>query len=66
MFEGTAEELKETKVTPSSIPALSDISKTLDFNPEMVAGHSLGELSALVANGVLSFEDGLKLVSKEL
>jgi [acyl-carrier-protein] S-malonyltransferase len=41
------------------------LAKTLEnFNPEMVAGHSLGELSALVANGVLSFEDGLKLVSK--
>jgi [acyl-carrier-protein] S-malonyltransferase len=66
MFEGTAEE-KETKVTQASSSALSYISKNSgNFNPEMVAGHSLGELSALVANGVLSFEDGLKLVSKEL
>jgi [acyl-carrier-protein] S-malonyltransferase len=66
MFEGTAEELKETKVTQPAVFLHSVIlAKTLeDFNPEMVAGHSLGELSALVANGVLSFEDGLKLVSK--
>ncbi|CAA0189001.1 Malonyl CoA-acyl carrier protein transacylase [Tenacibaculum maritimum] len=67
MFEGTAEELKQTKVTQPAIFLHSVIlSKVLgnDFKPEMVAGHSLGELSALVANGVLSFEDGLKLVSK--
>lgn len=67
MFEGTAEELKETKVTQPAIFLHSVIlAKVLgdDFKPEMVAGHSLGELSALVANGVLSFEDGLKLVSK--
>jgi len=67
MFEGTAEELKQTKVTQPAIFLHSVIlSKTLgeDFKPEMVAGHSLGELSALVANGVLTFEDGLKLVSK--
>jgi [acyl-carrier-protein] S-malonyltransferase len=66
MFEGTAEELKETKVTQPAVFLHSVIlAKTLEnFNPEMVAGHSLGELSALVANGVLSFEDGLKLVSK--
>jgi [acyl-carrier-protein] S-malonyltransferase len=66
MFEGTAEELKETKVTQPAVFLHSVIlAKTLeDFNPEMVAGHSLGELSALVANGALSFEDGLKLVSK--
>jgi len=67
MFEGTAEELKQTKVTQPAIFLHSVIlAKVLgdDFEPEMVAGHSLGELSALVANGVLTFEDGLKLVSK--
>jgi len=67
MFRGTAEELKETKVTQPAIFLHSVIlAKVLgeDFQPEMVAGHSLGELSALVANGVLTFEDGLKLVSK--
>ena len=67
MFEGTAEQLKETKVTQPAIFLHSVIlAKVLgdSFKPEMVAGHSLGELSALVANGVLSFEDGLKLVSK--
>ncbi len=67
MFEGTAEELKQTKVTQPAIFLHSVIlAKVLgdDFKPEMVAGHSLGELSALVANGVLSFEDGLRLVSK--
>ena len=67
MFEGSAEQLKETKVTQPAIFLHSVIlAKVLgdDFKPEMVAGHSLGELSALVANGVLTFEDGLKLVSK--
>lgn len=67
MFEGTAEELKQTKVTQPAIFLHSVIlAKTLgdNFKPEMVAGHSLGEFSALVANGVLSFEDGLKLVSQ--
>lgn len=67
MFEGTSEELQQTKVTQPAIFLHSVIlAKTLgdDFKPEMVAGHSLGELSALVANGVLTFEDGLKLVSK--
>jgi [acyl-carrier-protein] S-malonyltransferase len=67
MFEGTAEQLKETKVTQPALFLHSVIlAKVLgdDFKPEMVAGHSLGELSALVANGVLSFEDGLRLVSK--
>ena len=67
MFEGTAEELKQTKVTQPAIFLHSVIlAKVLsdDFQPEMVAGHSLGELSALVAAGVLSFEDGLKLVSQ--
>ena len=67
MFDGTAEELKETKVTQPAVFLHSVIlAKTLgeDFKPEMVAGHSLGEFSALVANGTLSFEDGLKLVSQ--
>lgn len=67
MFKGTAEELQQTKVTQPAIFLHSVIlAKTLgdSFKPEMVAGHSLGELSALVANGVLTFEDGLKLVSK--
>jgi [acyl-carrier-protein] S-malonyltransferase len=67
MFEGTAEQLKETKVTQPAVFLHSVILvKTLgeEFKPEMVAGHSLGELSALVAAGVLTFEDGLKLVSK--
>ena len=67
MFEGTPEELKQTKVTQPAIFLHSVIlAKTLgeNFKPEMVAGHSLGELSALVVNGVLTFEDGLKLVSK--
>lgn len=66
MFNGTAEELKETKVTQPAIflhsVVLAKISDS--FEPDMVAGHSLGEFSALVANGVLSFEDGLKLVSQ--
>ena len=67
MFEGTAEELKQTKVTQPAIFLHSIIlAKVLgdNFKPEMVAGHSLGEFSALVANKALSFEDGLKLVSK--
>ena len=66
MFDGTAEQLKETKVTQPAVFLHSVIlAKTIEnFKPEMVAGHSLGEFSALVANGVLSFEDGLKLVSK--
>jgi len=67
MFEGTADQLKETKVTQPAIFLHSVIlSKVLGegFKPNMVAGHSLGEFSALVANGVLSFEDGLKLVSQ--
>jgi [acyl-carrier-protein] S-malonyltransferase len=66
MFEGTEEDLKQTKVTQPAIFLHSVIlAKTLeDFNPEMVAGHSLGEFSALVANGALSFEDGLTLVYK--
>ncbi|MCB7482488.1 ACP S-malonyltransferase [Christiangramia sediminis] len=67
MFEGSAEDLKETKVTQPAVFLHSVIlSKVLgnNFKPDMVAGHSLGEFSALVANGVLSFEDGLKLVSQ--
>ena len=67
MFEGSAEDLKETKVTQPAIFLHSVIlAKTLgnSFKPDMVAGHSLGEFSALVANGTLTFEDGLKLVSQ--
>ena len=67
MFEGTAEELKETKVTQPAIFLHSVIlAKTLGENlkPDMVAGHSLGEFSALVANGSLSFEAALQLVSQ--
>ena len=66
MFEGTEDDLKQTRVTQPAIFLHSVVlAKTLeDFNPEMVAGHSLGEFSALVANGALSFEDGLKLVYK--
>lgn len=65
MFEGTDEGLKQTKITQPAVFLHSVIlAKTLpNFQPEMVAGHSLGELSALVANSTLSFEDGLKLVS---
>jgi len=65
MFEGTAEDLRQTKVTQPAIFLHSVLlAKTMgsDFKPEMVAGHSLGEFSALVAAGALSFEDGLKLV----
>lgn len=66
MFEGTDEDLKQTRVTQPAIFLHSVIlARTLeDFRPDMVAGHSLGEFSALVANGALSFEDGLRLVSK--
>ena len=67
MFSGTDEDLKQTKVTQPAIFLHSVIlAKTLgsSFQPEMVAGHSLGEFSALVANGTLAFEDGLVLVSK--
>jgi [acyl-carrier-protein] S-malonyltransferase len=66
MFTGTDEDLKQTKVTQPAIFLHSVIlAKTIaDFRPEMVAGHSLGEFSALVANNALSFEDGLVLVSK--
>lgn len=67
MFEGTADELKQTKVTQPAIFLHSVIlSKVLgdSFKPDMVAGHSLGEFSALVANRTLNFEDALRLVSK--
>ena len=67
MFQGTPEDLKQTKVTQPAIFLHSVIlSKVMgeNFKPDMVAGHSLGEFSALVANGALNFEDGLKLVSK--
>lgn len=66
MFAGTEDELKQTKVTQPAIFLHSVIlAKTLgeEFNPDMVAGHSLGEFSALVAAGALSFEEGLKLVA---
>lgn len=65
MFEGTADDLKQTKVTQPAIFLHSVIlAKMLDdFNPDMVAGHSLGEFSALVANNTLQFEDGLRLVA---
>lgn len=64
MFGGTAEELKQTKVTQPAIFIHSVIAAAVqeDFAPDMVAGHSLGEFSALVANQTLSFEDGLRLV----
>ncbi len=66
MFEGTADELKQTNVTQPAIFIHSVVLAKIasEFNPDMVAGHSLGEFSALVANGALSFEDGLKLVSQ--
>ena len=67
MFEGTAEELKQTKVTQPAVFLHSVISAIClgdKFNADMVGGHSLGEFSALVAAGALSFEDGLKLVSQ--
>jgi [acyl-carrier-protein] S-malonyltransferase len=67
MFDGTADELKQTKVTQPAVFLHSVIlAKTMgdNFKPEMVAGHSLGEFSALVAAGALTFEDGLKLVSQ--
>jgi [acyl-carrier-protein] S-malonyltransferase len=64
MFKGTYEDLRQTRVTQPAIFLHSVIlTRTIsDFQPAMVAGHSLGEFSALVANGALSFEDGLKLV----
>lgn len=66
MFDGTDEDLRQTKVTQPAIFLHSVILASMleDFDPSMVAGHSLGEFSALVANKVLTFEDGLRLVSK--
>lgn len=67
MFEGSDEELKQTKVTQPAIFLHSTILAAClgdSFQPDMVAGHSLGEISSLVANKTLSFEDGLRLVSK--
>ncbi|MDR0803450.1 ACP S-malonyltransferase [Fluviicola sp.] len=67
MFEGSDEELKQTKVTQPAIFLHSTILAAClgnSFKPDMVAGHSLGEISALVSNKTLSFEDGLRLVSK--
>ncbi len=67
MFNGTDEDLKQTKVTQPAIflhsVILAEVMGT-DFNPDVVAGHSLGEFSALVANKTLAFEDGLRLVSQ--
>jgi [acyl-carrier-protein] S-malonyltransferase len=66
MFSGSDNELKQTKVTQPAIFIHSVVAALTseNFNPDMVAGHSLGEFSALVANGTLSFEDGLSLVYK--
>lgn len=66
MFSGTEDELRQTKVTQPAIFLHSVVAALTseEFNPDMVAGHSLGEFSALVANGVLTFEDGLRLVSQ--
>ncbi|MFL5729096.1 MAG: ACP S-malonyltransferase [Cytophagaceae bacterium] len=66
MFEGTEEELKQTRVTQPAIFLHSVVMAKVaeNFKPDMVAGHSLGEFSALVANGALSFEDALQLVYK--
>lgn len=65
MFEGTAEELKQTKVTQPAVFLHSVIlAKVLGVEPSAVAGHSLGEFSALVVSGALSFEEGLQLVAK--
>ena len=67
MFAGSDEELRQTKVTQPAVflhSVISAISQGEDFQPEMVAGHSLGEFSALTAAGALTFEDGLRLVYK--
>jgi [acyl-carrier-protein] S-malonyltransferase len=66
MFEGSAEELKQTNVTQPAIflHSVAAASVASNFAPDMVAGHSLGEISALVANKTLTFEDGLKLVAQ--
>lgn len=66
MFEGTEEDLKQTKVTQPAVflhSVILALTMGEEFKPDMVAGHSLGEFSALVASGALSFEEGLKLVS---
>jgi [acyl-carrier-protein] S-malonyltransferase len=66
MFNGTEEELKQTKVTQPAIFLHSVVTAAImgeSFKPDMVAGHSLGEFSALVAAKAISFEDGLRLVS---
>lgn len=66
MFNGTAEELKQTKVTQPAVflhSVITAIAMGEEFAPDVVAGHSLGELSALTAVGALSFEDGLKIVA---
>ena len=67
MFEGTEDELKETQITQPAIflhSVIQAIASDQTFDPDMVAGHSLGEFSALVANKTLNFEDGLQLVYK--
>ena len=66
MFWGTAEDLMEPKVTQPAVflHSVINVLSKCDFSPEMVAGHSLGEFSALVASGVLDFDDGLRLVAK--
>ena len=66
MFEGTADELKQTNVTQPAIflHSIALVKSAADFKPDMVAGHSLGEFSALVANQALAFEDALRLVSQ--
>ncbi|MGB3465329.1 MAG: ACP S-malonyltransferase, partial [Cyclobacteriaceae bacterium] len=66
MFSGTDDQLKETNVTQPAVFLHSVIATRIsdEFQPDMVAGHSLGEFSALTANGVLTFEDGLKLVAQ--
>ncbi len=66
MFSGTADELKQTNVTQPAvfIHSVAAAFTNTSFKPDMVAGHSLGEFSSLVANGALAFEDGLKLVAK--
>ncbi|MEY3941624.1 MAG: [acyl-carrier-protein] S-malonyltransferase, partial [Bacteroidota bacterium] len=67
MFHGTMEDLTQTKVTQPAIfvhSVIKAVSLGADFQPDMVAGHSLGEFSALVAAGALKFEDGLRLVSE--
>lgn len=66
MFEGTADDLKQTKVTQPAVflhSVVLAVTMGDEFNPDMVAGHSLGEFSALVAAGAMAFEDGLKLVA---